>query len=93
MREKVLTIKKTELKKTIENLIEKGSKKFSWISFSFSSGRKAIDYYWYRGDLYLIDDWGNKIHVASFDFEEKIWKNWMIVRTMNITYINESYVK
>jgi hypothetical protein len=28
MKEKVLTIKKTELKKTIESLIEKGSKKF-----------------------------------------------------------------
>ena len=93
MKEKVWTIKKTELKKTIDSLIEKGSKKFPWISFSFSSGRKAIDYYWYRGDLYLIDDWGSKIHVASFEFEEIIWKNWMFIRKMNITYINQNYVK
>lgn len=93
MKEKVLTIKKTELKKTIESLIEKGSKKFHWISFSFSSGRKAIDYYWYRGDLYLIDDWGNKVHVASFEFEEIIGKNWMFTRKMEITYINQNYVK
>ena len=56
MKEKVWTIKKTELKKTIESLIEKGSKKFPWQDFTFISGKKTIDYFWDNGNLYLIWD-------------------------------------
>ena len=93
MKEKVWTIKKTELKKTIESLIEKGSKKFPWKDFSFRVGKKEIDYYWDNGNLYLIWDWGNNYHVASFVFENSIWKNWNLIRKMKITYLNQSFVK
>ena len=93
MKEKIWTIKKTELKKTIESLIEKGSKKFPWKDFSFRVGKKEIDYYWDNGNLYLIWDWGNNYHVASFVFENSIWKNWNLIRKMKMTYLNQSFVK
>lgn len=93
MQEKVGYIKKTDIIKVIWNLIDKWSEQFPWRDFSYAYRKHAIDFYGHSWHLYLIWEYWNKYHVASFIFEVWMGRSGTLVRKIKLSYINPNYVK
>lgn len=97
MKEKVGKIKKSDLLSTIRTMLEKGKIKFPLPyhqTFAYASWKKLLEYISWSdsGYFYLLGEFWNKYHVASFSEEYK-YRGSKLVANVKITYINPEFIK